>query len=125
MPTKRTKTERVSEPAAPITEAAPVKKTRTKAAHGTAHRAETAAAPKRSRAKKVETATANEAAEVATAPALPAEVVPAVPSPEAITEEISRLAYQLWLEEGQRPGTNLDDWYRAEALVKQRYGISK
>lgn len=33
-------------------------------------------------------------------------------------EEIERLAYQLWLERGRPEGTPLDDWERAERLLR-------
>jgi len=38
-------------------------------------------------------------------------------------EEIRRLAYQLWQEEGQPFGRNLEFYFKAEAIYKQRHGV--
>jgi len=34
------------------------------------------------------------------------------------TEEVERLAYQLWIERGRPVGTPLEDWDRAERLLR-------
>jgi hypothetical protein len=41
----------------------------------------------------------------------------------ALSDEISRVAYQLWMDGGCQHGRALDDWARAEDLVKSRYGL--
>ena len=41
----------------------------------------------------------------------------------ALSDEISRVAYQLWIDGGCQHGRALDDWSRAEGLVKSRYGL--
>jgi hypothetical protein len=40
-----------------------------------------------------------------------------VPVPEVSREDISRIAYQLWIEGGCRHGNDLDDWARAERIA--------
>lgn len=45
----------------------------------------------------------------------PAEVAPVVDR-----EEVALLAYQLYLQRGQTNGRELDDWLKAEAILKRR-----
>mgnify|MGYP001120896541 CR=1 FL=1 len=40
-------------------------------------------------------------------------------------EEIERLAYFYWLERGGQGGSPEDDWFRAEAELRRRYGIAE
>jgi hypothetical protein len=40
-------------------------------------------------------------------------------TPEPSYEEIARLAYQLWEERGRESGNPEDDWFRAEAVLRQ------
>jgi hypothetical protein len=35
-------------------------------------------------------------------------------------EEIRRRAYEIYLERGEQPGRELDDWFQAERELKQR-----
>ncbi len=37
-----------------------------------------------------------------------------------VQDEIAKVAYQLFLERGSEHGSDADDWYRAEQIVKQR-----
>ncbi len=46
-------------------------------------------------------------------------------SPVIPHEEIERLAYFYWLERGGQGGSPEDDWYRAEAELRRRYGIQQ
>jgi len=39
--------------------------------------------------------------------------------PEPSNEEIAQLAYQLWEERGCESGNPEDDWFRAEAVLRQ------
>lgn len=40
-------------------------------------------------------------------------------------EEIEKLAYFYWLERGGHGGSPEDDWFRAEAELRRRYGIEQ
>jgi hypothetical protein len=40
-------------------------------------------------------------------------------------EEIQRLAYFYWLERGGQGGSPEDDWFRAEAELRRRYGLTE
>jgi hypothetical protein len=40
-------------------------------------------------------------------------------------EEIERLAYFYWLERGGQGGSPEDDWFRAEAELRRRYGLTE
>ncbi len=46
-------------------------------------------------------------------------------APEIPREEIERLAYFYWLERGGQGGSPEDDWFRAEAELRRRYGIGQ
>jgi len=35
--------------------------------------------------------------------------------------EIAQVAYRIWLERADRPGSPEDDWLKAEAEVRQKY----
>ncbi|MDW8130791.1 MAG: DUF2934 domain-containing protein [Bryobacterales bacterium] len=45
--------------------------------------------------------------------------------PEIPREEIEKLAYFYWLERGGQGGSPEDDWFRAEAELRRRYGIEQ
>ncbi|MCX6596400.1 MAG: DUF2934 domain-containing protein [Acidobacteria bacterium] len=63
-------------------------------------------------------------AELAAEPIIATHSVPTeMVSLTALSDEISRVAYQLWMEGGCQHGRALDDWARAEDLVKSRYGL--
>ncbi|HUK86361.1 MAG TPA: DUF2934 domain-containing protein [Terriglobales bacterium] len=56
----------------------------------------------------------------------PVAVLKPKSSPEELTrmeEEIRRRAYQLYEERGGQHGFDQDDWLRAEAEVRTRYGV--
>lgn len=42
------------------------------------------------------------------------------PASEPDETRIAALAYQLWLERGCPIGSDQDDWFRAEAMLKSR-----
>ncbi|MGB9605901.1 MAG: DUF2934 domain-containing protein [Bryobacteraceae bacterium] len=46
-----------------------------------------------------------------------------MPEPVIPREEIERLAYFYWLERGGHGGSPEDDWFRAEAELRRRYGL--
>lgn len=50
--------------------------------------------------------------------ATPSEPRPAATRPDAT--EIAALAYQLWLARGCPIGSDQDDWFRAEVMLKGR-----
>lgn len=52
--------------------------------------------------------------------ASPQAVPPVIPR-----EEIEKLAYFYWLERGGQGGSPEDDWFRAEAELRRRYGIQQ
>lgn len=146
MPTKRTiKAEAVSQPevVAPLTAKA-VKATKAvkpaKAVEAPAVSAPKAVTPKAASPKAASKSTPVKAKAVkAVAKTVIPETAAPAPTPEplivthsvptetvslaALSDEISRVAYQLWLEGGRRDGRALDDWSRAEDLVKSRYGL--
>ncbi|MFZ5997503.1 MAG: DUF2934 domain-containing protein [Nitrospirota bacterium] len=37
-------------------------------------------------------------------------------------EEIARLAYELYEKSGRVPGRDLENWFEAERILRQRYG---
>lgn len=39
--------------------------------------------------------------------------------------EVERLAYFYWLERGGQGGSPEEDWFRAEAELRRRYGLSQ
>ena len=41
--------------------------------------------------------------------------------PAAHQKEIAQVAYRIWLERADRPGSPEDDWLKAEAEVRARY----
>lgn len=47
----------------------------------------------------------------------------ATPSPEKLTEEISKRAYEIHLQRGGAPGSDMDDWLKAEKEVKAGYCV--
>ena len=40
---------------------------------------------------------------------------------KAHQKEIAQVAYRIWLERADRPGSPEDDWLKAEAEVRARY----
>lgn len=44
-------------------------------------------------------------------------------SPAIPRDEIEKLAYFYWLERGGHGGSPEDDWFRAEAELRRRYGL--
>lgn len=52
----------------------------------------------------------------ATAPTLELEY-----DAKAHQKEIAQVAYRIWLERADRPGSPEDDWLKAEAEVRARY----
>ncbi len=89
----------------------------------------TAAKAVKAEPKAVESASplagvATPAATTAAEPIIATQSVPTeMVSLTALSDEISRVAYQLWMEGGCQHGRALDDWARAEDLVKSRYGL--
>jgi hypothetical protein len=112
MPTKKVKTSDVSLEAHATSE---VKKP--------AARKATADAPKRTtpvhRTTRAKKAAEADAAAVEPSPAVDAPVIAPV-AQEDLQTQISRLAYQLWLEGGCRDGYAHEDWARAEQIVLSR-----
>jgi hypothetical protein len=43
----------------------------------------------------------------------------AEPTPEVESQEIERLAYQLWEQRGRPEGTSVEDWNRAQEILLQ------
>jgi Protein of unknown function (DUF2934) len=41
--------------------------------------------------------------------------------PVAHQKEIAQVAYRMWLERGDRPGSPEDDWLKAEAEIRAKY----
>ena len=54
-------------------------------------------------------------------PSVPA--VPPVPVFDAVKhqKEIAQVAYRIWLERADRPGSPEEDWLKAEAEVRAKY----
>lgn len=44
-------------------------------------------------------------------------------STDQMIEEIAKLAYQFYVDRGYQHGNDMDDWVRAERIVKARYNI--
>lgn len=44
-------------------------------------------------------------------------------SNEQVFNEIAKLAYQLYIDRGYEHGNDMEDWLRAERIVKARYNI--
>ena len=44
-------------------------------------------------------------------------------SQEQLWNEVSKLAYQFYVDRGYTNGNDQDDWLRAERIVKARYNI--
>ena len=65
---------------------------------------------------------ANGAAEAAQAAAAAPAASGSVTIPH---EEIQRLAYFYWLERSGQGGSPEDDWFRAEAELRRRYGLTE
>jgi hypothetical protein len=45
------------------------------------------------------------------------------PSPDQLGDEITKLAYQFYIDRGYSDGNDMDDWLRAERIVKARYNL--
>ena len=50
---------------------------------------------------------------------LPAEQKRPIELPEGMWDRISMKAYELWEERGRRTGSDLEDWFDAEAAVME------
>ena len=44
-------------------------------------------------------------------------------SPEQLTNEISQLAYQYYVDSGYQSGSDMDNWLKAERTIKSRYNL--
>lgn len=44
-------------------------------------------------------------------------------SQDKLCEEISKLAYQIYVDRGYQSGNDMDDWFRAEKIIKSRYNL--
>lgn len=42
-------------------------------------------------------------------------------SQDQLFNEITKLSYQFYIDRGYQPGNDMDDWLRAERIVKSRY----
>jgi hypothetical protein len=49
----------------------------------------------------------------------PAEQKRPIELPDGMWDRISRKAYELWEERGRRAGSDLEDWFDAEAAVME------
>lgn len=47
----------------------------------------------------------------------PESVIISEETSESLQVKIQRRAYELWLDHGQNPGTEVDDWLQAEAEI--------
>lgn len=45
------------------------------------------------------------------------------PSQDQLCNEISQLAYQFYVDRGYQSGSDMDDWLRAERIIKSRYNL--
>ncbi len=54
------------------------------------------------------------------APRVPAAPLPAFDA-VAHQKEIAKVAYRIWLERADRPGSPEEDWLKAEAEVRAKY----
>lgn len=45
-------------------------------------------------------------------------------SPEKLVEEIEKRAYEIHLKRGNAPGSDMDDWLKAEKEVKAKYHVA-
>ena len=58
---------------------------------------------------------------------IPRRVTPIAPAPipqydpAAHQKEIAQVAYRIWLERADRPGSPEEDWLKAEAEVRAKY----
>ena len=44
-------------------------------------------------------------------------------SNDQVFNEITKLAYQLYIDRGYEHGNDMEDWLRAERIVRARYNI--
>ncbi|MCM8782570.1 MAG: DUF2934 domain-containing protein [Candidatus Omnitrophica bacterium] len=44
-------------------------------------------------------------------------------SQDQLFNEIAKLAYQFYVDRGYQHGNDMDDWLRAERIVKARYNL--
>lgn len=44
-------------------------------------------------------------------------------SQDKIANEISQLAYQFYVDRGYNSGNDMDDWLKAERIVKAKYNL--
>jgi len=45
-------------------------------------------------------------------------------SPEKLVDEIRKRAYEIHLKRGKNPGSDMDDWLKAEREIKAKYHLS-
>jgi len=48
----------------------------------------------------------------------------AATSPEKLVDEIRKQAYEIHLKRGSTPGSDMDDWLKAEREIKAKYHLS-
>jgi len=46
-------------------------------------------------------------------------------SPDKLVEEIRKRAYEIHLKRGNTPGSDMEDWLKAEREIKARYHLNK
>ena len=44
-------------------------------------------------------------------------------SPEKLVDEIKKRAYEIHLKRGKTPGSDMDDWLKAEREIKAKYHV--
>ena len=45
-------------------------------------------------------------------------------SPEKLVDEIRKRAYEIHLKRGKTPGSDMDDWLKAEREIKAKFHLS-
>lgn len=45
-------------------------------------------------------------------------------SQDQIANEVAKLAYQFYVDRGYQNGNDMDDWLRAERIVKSKYNLN-
>ncbi|MCX5716348.1 MAG: DUF2934 domain-containing protein [Candidatus Omnitrophica bacterium] len=44
-------------------------------------------------------------------------------SQDQLNSEVTQLAYQMYVDRGYQSGNDMDDWLKAERIVKARYNL--